>query len=159
MDGARSGKQPFFAYIPLNAAHGPHVVPGEYYKQYLGKPGVQEGTAKFLGMVENIDTNFGVLLRQIESNDGVLHLAKVGSYRPNSWGLYDTHGNVAEWTRSDYKPYPYNDAGGRNAGGEGLKVVRGGSWHDRPFRATSTYRLGYSAWQQVYNTGFRVIVE
>jgi formylglycine-generating enzyme required for sulfatase activity len=98
-------------------------------------------------------------LKDPRSNDGVLHLAKAGSYQPNSWGLYDMHGNVAEWTRSDYKPYPYNDADGRNAGGAGLKVVRGGSWHDRPFRATSTYRLGYPAWQQVYNTGFRVIVE
>jgi arylsulfatase A-like enzyme len=66
MDGARSGKQPFFAYIPLNAAHGPHVVPEEYYKEYLGKPGVKEETAKFFGMVENIDTNFGVLLRKLD---------------------------------------------------------------------------------------------
>jgi formylglycine-generating enzyme required for sulfatase activity len=98
-------------------------------------------------------------LKDPRSDDGVLHLAKVGSYEPNSWGLYDMHGNVAEWTRSDYKPYPYNDADGRNSSGAGLKVVRGGSWHDRPYRATSTYRLAYPAWQQVYNTGFRVIVE
>lgn len=66
MDGARSGEKPFFAYIPLNAAHGPHVVPKEYYQQYLGKPGVSEETAKFLGMVENIDTNFGKLLATLK---------------------------------------------------------------------------------------------
>lgn len=66
MDGARSGENPFFAYIPLNAAHGPHVVPKEYYQQYLGKPGVSEETAKFLGMVENIDTNFGKLLATLK---------------------------------------------------------------------------------------------
>ena len=66
MDAARSGKLPFFAYIPLNAAHGPHVVPEAYYKQYLGQPGGTVETAKFFGMVENIDTNFGVLLRKIE---------------------------------------------------------------------------------------------
>ena len=66
MDTQRSGPQPFFAYIPLNAAHGPHVVPEEYYKQYLGKPGVNEDTAKFFGMTENIDTNFGVLLRKLK---------------------------------------------------------------------------------------------
>lgn len=66
MDAARSGRQPFFAYIPLNAAHGPHVVPEEYYKQYLGKPGVSEDAAKFLGMIENIETNFGVLLRKLD---------------------------------------------------------------------------------------------
>lgn len=98
-------------------------------------------------------------LKDPRSNDGVLHLAKVGSYQPNPWGLYDMHGNAAEWTRSDYRPYPYNAADGRNADGDGPKVVRGGSWHDRPFRATSTYRVGYPAWQRVYNTGFRVIVD
>ena len=68
VDGWRSeqAKQPFFAYIPLNAAHGPHVVPEEYYQQYLGKPGVNEETAKFFGMIENIDTNFGALLAKLK---------------------------------------------------------------------------------------------
>jgi arylsulfatase A-like enzyme len=42
------------------------VLPEEYYKQYLGKPGVKDDTAKFLGMLENIDTNFGKLLAQLK---------------------------------------------------------------------------------------------
>lgn len=66
MDAKREGKQPFFAYIPLNAAHGPHVVPKDYYQQYLGQPGVNEDTAKFFGMLENIDTNFGALLKKLD---------------------------------------------------------------------------------------------
>jgi arylsulfatase A-like enzyme len=66
MDAKRSGRQPFFAYIPLNAAHGPHVVPEDYYKHYLGQPGVGEEVAKFLGMIENVDTNFGALLRKLD---------------------------------------------------------------------------------------------
>ncbi len=79
MDAQRSGKQPFFAYIPLNAAHGPHVVPEEYYRHYLGKPGVSEDTAKFFGMIENVDTNFGMLLRRLkdwglEQNTLVIYL-------------------------------------------------------------------------------------
>ncbi len=98
-------------------------------------------------------------LKDPRSNDGALHLAKVASYQPNAWGLFDMHGNAAEWTRSEYRPYPYNDADGRNQSNAGKKVVRGGSWHDRPFRATSSYRLGYPTWQRVYHTGFRVIVE
>ena len=66
MDQKRSTKQPFFAYIPLNAAHGPHVLPQEYYQHYMGKPGVSADTAKFLGMVENVDTNFGKLLTKLK---------------------------------------------------------------------------------------------
>jgi len=79
MDARRTEKKPFFAYIPLNAAHGPYVVPEEYYQYYLGKPGVDEQTAKFFGMLENIDTNFGTLLAQlrewgIEKNTLVIFL-------------------------------------------------------------------------------------
>lgn len=65
MDAQRQAKQPFFTYLPLNAAHGPYVVPEEYYQHYLGKPGVDEQTAKFFGMLENVDTNFGILLAQL----------------------------------------------------------------------------------------------
>jgi len=69
MDAQRRDKQPFFAYIPLNAAHGPHVVPKEYYQRYLGKPGVSVDTAKFFGMIENIDTDFGALLKKLDEWD------------------------------------------------------------------------------------------
>ncbi len=41
----------------------------------------------------------------------------------------------------------------------GTKVVRGGSWFDRPYRATSSFRLHYEPWQHVYNVGFRVILD
>lgn len=79
MDAKRMANQPFFAYIPLNAAHGPHVVPEEYYRQYLGKPGVTEDIAKFFGMIENLDTNFGALLKKlkewgIEDNTLVIYI-------------------------------------------------------------------------------------
>jgi arylsulfatase A-like enzyme len=65
MNAKREAKEPFFAYIPLNASHRPHVVPKEYYQHYLGKPGVNENTAKFFGMNENVDTNFGKLLQKL----------------------------------------------------------------------------------------------
>ena len=66
IQGNVSTKKPFFAFIPLNAAHAPHVLPETYYKQYLGKPGVSEEIAKFYGMIENVDTNFGKLLAKID---------------------------------------------------------------------------------------------
>lgn len=104
------------------------------------------------------DWRYDFELKDPRFSDNVLHLAKVASFQPNAWGLYDMHGNAAEWTRSEYKPYPYKeDANNERSGVK--RVVRGGSWHDRPFRSTSTYRLGYPDWQRVYHTGFRVVVE
>jgi formylglycine-generating enzyme required for sulfatase activity len=70
------------------------------------------------------------------------------------------HGNAAEWTRSTYRPYPYHDDDGRNADSpDGRKVVRGGSFYDRPKRCRSAFRLSYPAWQCVHNVGFRVVAE
>jgi len=110
--------------------------------------------------IQNPGPDVDFELKDPRSDDDTLFLAEVGKFLPNPWGLYDMHGNAAEWTRSDYKPYPYKDSDGRNAGSaDAKKVVRGGSWKDRPFRCTSSYRLGYPTWQRVFNTGFRVIIE
>jgi len=86
--------------------------------------------------------------------------APVGSFQANVWGLKDMVGNAAEWTRSAYRPYPYNDADGRNqTTGVVRRTVRGGSWQDPPQRATSSFRTGYQSYQPVIDVGFRVIVE
>jgi formylglycine-generating enzyme required for sulfatase activity len=93
-------------------------------------------------------------------NDGVLHLAPCGSYAANPWGLKDMHGNVAEWTRNTYLPYPYQNTAETNGTSSQAKMaVRGGSWRDRPKNARSGFRQAYPPWQSVYNVGFRVIVE
>jgi len=91
-----------------------------------------------------------------EVDDGQMTLCAVGSYQPNTWGLHDMHGNVAEWTRSDYNPYPYKDPA---LGANTKKVARGGSWRERPKRSTASFRIPYHPWQKVYNTGFRIVVE
>jgi len=92
--------------------------------------------------------------------DAAVVSTNVGSYRPNAWGLSDMHGNVAEWTRSSYRPYPYDPLDGREEPNLGEpKAVRGGSWYDRPRQARSAARLPYPTWQCVYNVGFRVAME
>ena len=82
------------------------------------------------------------------------------SYWPNAWGLHDLHGNAWEWTRSAYAPYPYRAGDGRNGTSRpAARVVRGGSWYDRPTRCRSALRLIYPQYQRVYNVGFRVVCE
>ena len=93
-------------------------------------------------------------------DDGAVATAPAGRYRPNAWGLHDAHGNAAEWTRSLYRPYPYRADDGRNDPGvPGRRVVRGGSFRDRPARARSGFRLAFPVWQRVHNVGFRVACE
>lgn len=89
-------------------------------------------------------------------DDGNMLQVGGGAYQANAFGLYDMHGNVAEWTRSDYLPYPYNE---KEQGTGVEKVVRGGSWDDHPKNSTAYYRRSYLPWQKVYNVGFRVIIE
>ncbi len=97
--------------------------------------------------------------RDARFDDKALVTNNVGSYKSNAWGLKDMHGNAWEWTRSAYWPYPYRDGDGRNAPDAGPKVVRGGSWRDRPTRCRSAFRLPYPAWRKIYNVGFRVVIE
>jgi len=84
-------------------------------------------------------------------NDRAMITCRIGSYSPNAWGLFDMHGNAAEWTASDYTQGPGDS--------EGEKVVRGGSWRDRPKRCTSSFRLPYKAYHAVFNVGFRVVMD
>ncbi|MBI4657750.1 MAG: arylsulfatase [Verrucomicrobia bacterium] len=56
MKERQAARQPFLCYLPLNAPHGPHVVPEKYSAPYEGK-----GPAKFFGMIANLDENIGRL--------------------------------------------------------------------------------------------------
>ena len=92
-------------------------------------------------------------------DDGQFLVTGTKQYKPNVWGLYDMHGNVAEWTLSDYIDYPYKKRKSNSEKDSIRKVVRGGSFFDRPYRSTSSWRFGYEPWMGVYNVGFRIVME
>jgi formylglycine-generating enzyme required for sulfatase activity len=69
----------------------------------------------------------------------------VGRKKPNLRGLFDMHGNVAEWCHdvydpSYYKTSPEKDPRGPDSGNE--YVLRGGSWKSSPDALRSAYRIG-----------------
>jgi arylsulfatase len=61
----RKGQSPFFAYITPNAPHAPLDCPEDYIARYRGRV-PDENTARFFGMVANIDDNVGRLLAQLK---------------------------------------------------------------------------------------------
>ena len=72
----------------------------------------------------------------------------VGTKKPNPWGLYDMHGNVAEWVLDGYAEH-YSDAMGKTLSvAEAFvkptklfpRVVRGGSYDDKPAACRSAAR-------------------
>ena len=72
----------------------------------------------------------------------------------------DPRQKIALLTREKYLPYPYKANDGRNNVKDiDDRVVRGGSWYDRPKRCRSGFRLSYPAWRKVYNVGFRIVIE
>ncbi len=89
-------------------------------------------------------------------DDGQLIQTGEKVYEANPFGLYNMHGNVSEWTRSDYVSYPYNPKSKLTSD---HKVVRGGSYFERPKFSTSYARKAYYPYQRVFNVGFRVIIE
>lgn len=103
--------------------------------------------------------------------------AIVGTYPPNSWGLYDMHGNVQEFCNDWYLPDildyggrpnvslsdPYCDLEGTKREGTTLKrvVLRGGYFLDSATDCRSAHRAdsGCVATYEYKQNGFRVICQ
>jgi formylglycine-generating enzyme required for sulfatase activity len=87
----------------------------------------------------------------------------VGGFPPNSFGLYDMHGNVWEWClddwHSDYNGCPTDGSAWLNKNnsqeGRKYKCLRGGAWDFDPRYCRSAYRSNDDIGN--YNVGFRPV--
>lgn len=86
------------------------------------------------------------------------HTVSVNEYNANAYGLYNMHGNAAEWVwdwYGDYRTEESTDPTGPESGN--YKIARGGGWNDMPKHIRSAYRMAHPADVPLYSIGMRLV--
>lgn len=124
-------------------------LPSEAEWEYACRAGT---SGPYNGMdIDSISWNFG-------NSNGALH--EVGGKLPNSWGLYDMHGNVNEWCQdtwhSDYSGAPH-DGSAWTDNGSGYRVWRGGGYVNAPIICRAAFRDRKRDDTRDISRGFRLV--
>ncbi len=141
-----------------------YVLPTEAQWEYACRAGTitafNNGTN--IPLAEQIEDEYCFNLNAIGwykfNSYGTTHPA--GEKQPNAWGLYDMHGNVAEWCSDWYKkdypnPFAVDPVGPYTAI---RRVVRGGSYDDGAGSCRSAFRLASLMTYSDSTVGFRVVL-
>jgi formylglycine-generating enzyme required for sulfatase activity len=107
---------------------------------------------------------------QAEPGKYLRRTTPVGSYPPNAFGLYDMHGNVAEWCADWYDPDYYQNSPDQDPLGPPVGVLsddfenyylvaRGGSWLDDGRACRAAHRQRAMHRNRYWWIGFRVVCD
>jgi formylglycine-generating enzyme required for sulfatase activity len=141
-------------------------LPSESEWEYFARSGEQsdwpDGDARLIcqfGNIAGAETGFRWQHSQC-GDERVLGTTTVGSFKPNAFGVYDTIGNVSEWT-SDCMNLSYLDAPvDGSAWGRGIcssHMTRGGSWITGTKEIRLPARFNLKNGDRNDFTGFRVV--
>ncbi|MGI5923697.1 MAG: formylglycine-generating enzyme family protein [Lentisphaeria bacterium] len=127
---------------------------------YSGKELTNKATCPNVAELARYKGNSGVIE---ENSDTSVGSAKVGSYLPNQWGLYDMYGNVSEWCldwwdAKDYSTQAVTDPKGDvPVEGKTYKhIQRGGSWGHAADNCRSARRSWAGPAEWAKTRGFRL---
>ncbi len=110
-------------------------LPAEAQWEYACRAGTSTALNSGKELTQKINcSNMAEVGRYTGNGGSSYQHAKVGSYLPNAWGLYDMHGNISEWCLDAYiknlGTTELNDPTNLGNTGSTLCVIRGGNWHN-----------------------------
>jgi len=126
-------------------------LPTEAEWEYAARGGLQNRSYPWGDQIDSTKANYGKKYKTT---------LKVGTFKPNDYGLYDMAGNVWEWTSDYYGADYYSGSPDSNPKGPikgRFRVIRGGSWHSGAMCQQIYFRNGLPTSWVDFAVGFRCV--